>query len=62
MSFYRLFRCTVGVVPQTQSLLNKSRLPLGILIHPFKDLSVSRKLTFCIKVCEICSWPIEDRN
>ncbi|XP_074647209.1 protein transport protein Sec24A-like [Tubulanus polymorphus] len=34
-----VFRCTLNAIPQTQQLLNKVRLPLGILIHPFKDLS-----------------------
>ncbi|XP_052264900.1 protein transport protein Sec24A-like isoform X2 [Dreissena polymorpha] len=34
-----VFRCTLNCIPQTSALLNKSRLPLGILIHPFKDLS-----------------------
>ncbi|XP_067672447.1 protein transport protein Sec24A-like isoform X2 [Haliotis asinina] len=34
-----IFRCTLNAIPQTSSLLNKARLPLGILIHPFKDLS-----------------------
>ncbi|XP_041363025.1 protein transport protein Sec24A-like isoform X2 [Gigantopelta aegis] len=34
-----IFRCTLRCIPQTASLLSKSRLPLGILIHPFKDLS-----------------------
>jgi hypothetical protein len=38
---YRIFRSTMNAIPNTQSLLNKSRLPLGILIHPFKDLAVS---------------------
>ena len=38
---YSVFRCTINAIPHTQSLLNKSRLPLGILIHPFKDLAVS---------------------
>jgi hypothetical protein len=33
-------RCSLNVIPQTKDLLNKSRLPLGILIHPFKDLEV----------------------
>jgi len=33
-----IFRCTLTHVPQTQALLNKSRLPLGILLHPFKDM------------------------
>ena len=27
-------------IPQTSALLNKSRLPLGVIIHPFKDLTV----------------------
>ncbi|KAK3091418.1 hypothetical protein FSP39_019750 [Pinctada imbricata] len=34
-----VFRCTLTAIPQTSSLLSKARLPLGILIHPFKDLS-----------------------
>ncbi|XP_067928230.1 protein transport protein Sec24A-like isoform X2 [Watersipora subatra] len=34
-----IFRCTLTCMPQSNSLLQKSRLPLGILIHPFKDLS-----------------------
>jgi len=33
-------RSSLNVIPQTKDLLNKSRLPLGILIHPFKDLEV----------------------
>ncbi|MEE6479329.1 hypothetical protein FKM82_012219 [Ascaphus truei] len=34
-----LFRCTMSNIPQTQALLNKAKLPLGLLLHPFKDLS-----------------------
>ncbi|KAG9339795.1 hypothetical protein JZ751_022461 [Albula glossodonta] len=34
-----VFRCTLTNIPQTQSLLNKAKLPLGLLLHPFKDLS-----------------------
>ncbi|XP_051834135.1 protein transport protein Sec24A isoform X1 [Antechinus flavipes] len=33
-----LFRCTLTNIPQTQTLLNKAKLPLGLLLHPFKDL------------------------
>ncbi|CAK1603896.1 unnamed protein product [Parnassius mnemosyne] len=33
-----IFRCTINRIPETNSLLQKCRLPLGILIHPFKDL------------------------
>ncbi|XP_068181019.1 protein transport protein Sec24B [Antennarius striatus] len=32
------FRCTLTSVPQSQALLNKARLPLGLLLHPFRDL------------------------
>jgi protein transport protein SEC24 len=34
-----IMSCTLNAVPSTQSLLNKARLPLGLLIHPFKDLT-----------------------
>ncbi|XP_054611063.1 protein transport protein Sec24A isoform X2 [Dunckerocampus dactyliophorus] len=34
-----VFRCTLTSIPQNQSLLNKAKLPLGLLLHPFKDLS-----------------------
>ena len=34
-----IFRSTLTKIPETESVLKKSRLPLGILIHPFKDLS-----------------------
>ncbi|XP_072941017.1 protein transport protein Sec24A [Epargyreus clarus] len=34
-----IFRCTINRIPESNSLLQKSRLPLGLLIHPFKDLS-----------------------
>ncbi|XP_066498556.1 protein transport protein Sec24B isoform X2 [Hoplias malabaricus] len=33
------FRCTLSCIPQTQALLNKARLPLGLLLHPFRDLT-----------------------
>ncbi|KAM9846845.1 protein transport protein Sec24A [Aulostomus maculatus] len=33
-----VFRCTLSSIPQTQSLLNKAKMPLGLLLHPFKDL------------------------
>uniref|UniRef100_A0A2S2Q3L3 Protein transport protein Sec24A n=1 Tax=Sipha flava TaxID=143950 RepID=A0A2S2Q3L3_9HEMI len=34
-----IFRCTMNKFPSSKTLLDKSRLPLGILIHPYKDLS-----------------------
>ncbi|TNM85210.1 hypothetical protein fugu_009388 [Takifugu bimaculatus] len=35
-----VFRSTLCNIPQTQSLLNKAKMPLGLLLHPFKDLSL----------------------
>jgi len=34
-----IFRCTLSKIPETDALLKKARLPLGVLIHPYKDLS-----------------------
>jgi len=34
-----IFRSTLTRIPETDALLKKARLPLGVLIHPFKDLS-----------------------
>jgi len=36
-----IMRCTLTKVPDSASLLQKARLPFGILIHPFKDDDVS---------------------
>ncbi|KAK8725210.1 hypothetical protein OTU49_010755 [Cherax quadricarinatus] len=33
-----IFRCTLTKIPETKSVLQKARLPFGMLIHPFKDL------------------------
>ena len=41
-------RCSLNVIPQTKDLLNKSRLPLGVLIHPFKDLDVISFYSFIL--------------
>lgn len=35
-----IFRCTLTKIPDSSSLLQKSRLPFGILIHPFRDAKV----------------------
>lgn len=37
---FSIFRCTLTKIPETNQLLQKSRLPLGVLIHPFRDLNV----------------------
>jgi len=39
-----IMRCTLSKVPDSASLLQKSRLPFGILIHPFKDDEVRNQL------------------
>ena len=38
--FCSVLCCTLNAVPETKSLLTKSKLPLGIHIHPFRDLQV----------------------
>lgn len=45
-----IFRCTLTKIPESNSLLQKSRLPLGILIHPYRDLSVSRTSFIYIRI------------
>lgn len=43
-----IFRCTLTKIPESNSLLQKSRLPLGILIHPYRDLSVRLRTSLII--------------
>ena len=33
-----VFCCTMNAVPASNSMLSKLKLPLGIHIHPFKDM------------------------
>ncbi|XP_078576784.1 protein transport protein Sec24A-like isoform X4 [Branchiostoma floridae x Branchiostoma japonicum] len=50
-----LFRCTLTTLPQNQNLLNKCKLPLGIVLHPFKDLSHLPVITSSVIVrCRSC--------
>ncbi|KAF4526569.1 hypothetical protein B566_EDAN009585 [Ephemera danica] len=51
-----IFRCTLTKIPESSSLLQKSRLPLGILIHPFKDLSQQLPVIQCNTIvrCRAC--------
>ena len=44
-----IFRCTLTKIPETNALLQKSRLPLGVLIHPFKDLTVNPETNYTDK-------------
>uniref|UniRef100_A0A3Q3WJG5 Uncharacterized protein n=1 Tax=Mola mola TaxID=94237 RepID=A0A3Q3WJG5_MOLML len=45
-----VFRCTLTSIPQSQSLLNKAKMPLGLLLHPFKDLSVIPQFNILISI------------
>ncbi|KTG03164.1 hypothetical protein cypCar_00016100 [Cyprinus carpio] len=47
------FRCTLTNIPQTQALLNKARLPLGLLLHPFRDLTRRWKCNLCYRVNDV---------
>ncbi|XP_069782754.1 protein transport protein Sec24B-like isoform X3 [Narcine bancroftii] len=50
-----LFRCTLMNVPQTQALLNKVKLPFGLLLHPFRDLTHLPVITSSTIVrCQSC--------
>ncbi|XP_024431099.2 protein transport protein Sec24A [Desmodus rotundus] len=49
-----LFRCTLTSVPQTQALLNKAKLPLGLLLHPFKDPAAPVVTSSTIVRCRSC--------
>ncbi|XP_026524465.1 protein transport protein Sec24B isoform X2 [Notechis scutatus] len=49
------FRCTLTNIPQTQALLNKAKLPLGLLLHPFRDLTQLPVITSSTIVrCRTC--------
>ncbi|XP_055854481.1 protein transport protein Sec24A [Episyrphus balteatus] len=50
-----IMRCTVTKIPESNSLLQKSRLPLGILIHPFRDVN-SLPVIQCPNIvrCRLC--------
>ncbi|XP_077963142.1 protein transport protein Sec24A isoform X2 [Gasterosteus aculeatus] len=49
-----VFRSTLTSIPQTQSLLNKAKMPLGLLLHPFKDLSLPVVTSSTIVRCRSC--------
>ncbi|KAH8327328.1 hypothetical protein KR074_010200 [Drosophila pseudoananassae] len=50
-----IMRCTLTKIPESNSLLQKSRLPLGIVIHPFRDVN-SLPVIQCINIvrCRLC--------
>nr|XP_046265894.1 protein transport protein Sec24A isoform X2 [Scatophagus argus] len=49
-----VFRSTLTSIPQNQSLLNKAKMPLGLLLHPFKDLSLPVVTSSTIVRCRSC--------
>ncbi|XP_075165510.1 protein transport protein Sec24AB [Haematobia irritans] len=50
-----IMRCTLAKIPESNSLLQKSRLPLGIVIHPFRDIN-SLPVIQCPNIvrCRLC--------
>ncbi|XP_034109291.1 protein transport protein Sec24A [Drosophila albomicans] len=50
-----IIRCTLAKIPESNSLLQKSRLPLGIVIHPFRDVN-SLPVIQCMNIvrCRLC--------
>ncbi|CRL08520.1 CLUMA_CG021275, isoform A [Clunio marinus] len=50
-----IFRCTLTKIPESNGLLQKSRLPLGVLIHPYRDLS-NLPVISCTTIvrCRVC--------
>ncbi|XP_064552039.1 protein transport protein Sec24A [Drosophila montana] len=50
-----IMRCTLAKIPESNSLLQKSRLPLGIVIHPFRDVN-SLPVIQCVNIvrCRLC--------
>uniref|UniRef100_A0A0N5AML2 Protein transport protein Sec24-like At3g07100 n=1 Tax=Syphacia muris TaxID=451379 RepID=A0A0N5AML2_9BILA len=50
-----IFRCTLKQIPQSEELLNKSRLPFGLTLHPFRDVKcLSVIQTSTIVRCRYC--------
>uniref|UniRef100_A0A0K0EQU4 VWFA domain-containing protein n=1 Tax=Strongyloides stercoralis TaxID=6248 RepID=A0A0K0EQU4_STRER len=50
----RIMRSTLRVVPQTRELLKKSRLPFGITLQPFRDMTNLNILQTHIVRCRYC--------
>ena len=49
-----LIRCTMNKVPESASILQKSRLPFGLLLHPFKDVDIPVVQDRTIVRCRSC--------
>ncbi|CEF64314.1 von Willebrand factor, type A domain and Zinc finger, Sec23/Sec24-type domain and Sec23/Sec24, trunk domain and Sec23/Sec24, helical domain and Sec23/Sec24 beta-sandwich domain-containing protein [Strongyloides ratti] len=50
----RIMRSTLRVVPQTRELLKKSRLPFGVTLQPFRDMTNLNILQTHIVRCRYC--------
>ncbi|KAI1703848.1 sec23/Sec24 trunk domain-containing protein [Ditylenchus destructor] len=50
----RIFRSTMAAVPETQELMNKCRLPLGLTLQPFRDLKNLTVIQTNIVRCKYC--------
>uniref|UniRef100_A0A0N4Z9T8 VWFA domain-containing protein n=1 Tax=Parastrongyloides trichosuri TaxID=131310 RepID=A0A0N4Z9T8_PARTI len=50
----RIMRATMRVVPQTRELLKKARLPFGITLQPFRDMTNLNVLQTHIVRCRYC--------
>ncbi|KAM4707866.1 protein transport protein Sec24B isoform 2-T2 [Discoglossus pictus] len=48
------FRCTLTNIPQTQALLNKAKLPLGLILHPFRSKPIPVISPGTIVRCRSC--------
>ncbi|KAI6218822.1 Sec23/Sec24 trunk domain-containing protein [Aphelenchoides fujianensis] len=49
-----IFRCTMSAIPETQEMLKKSRMPLGLTLHPFRDLKNLTVIQTNIVRCRYC--------
>uniref|UniRef100_A0A1I7S4Z2 Protein transport protein Sec24-like n=2 Tax=Bursaphelenchus xylophilus TaxID=6326 RepID=A0A1I7S4Z2_BURXY len=50
----RVFRCTVSSIPETQEILKKTRIPLGLTLHPFRDMKNLTVINTNIVRCRYC--------
>ena len=48
---HRVFCCTMNAIPATSSLLSKTKLPLAIHLHPYKDMAT--KVRFYCDIGEL---------
>uniref|UniRef100_A0A1I7XDU3 Uncharacterized protein n=1 Tax=Heterorhabditis bacteriophora TaxID=37862 RepID=A0A1I7XDU3_HETBA len=54
--WFSVFRSTLNIVPQTEELLKKSRLPFGLTLHPFRDMKVVSMYTSTYVIIKISAY------